>query len=121
MMHRPHSNPSWITSLLASAGIVAMLLASTACKHEKAAPVAPSQPPVVSVMETFPRDVPVAFEYIAQTQSSHRVNIQARVSGFLDRRLYTQGALVKAGQVLFQMDAKPFQVQLSQAEAALAK
>jgi membrane fusion protein (multidrug efflux system) len=72
-------------------------------------------------MDAIQRDVPVAFEYVAQTQSSHLVNIQARVSGFLDKRMYTEGAVVKEGQVLFRMDAKPFQVQLDQATAALAK
>jgi len=76
---------------------------------------------VVTVMPIVQRDVPVFFEFVAQTQSSHLVNIQARVSGFLDKRLYTEGALVKEGEVLFQMDPKPFQVQLEQAKAALAK
>ena len=56
---------------------------------------------------------------MAQTQSSRAVNIQARVSGFLDRRVYTEGSLVKEGQVLFLMDKKPFQAQLDQAKAAL--
>jgi len=72
-------------------------------------------------MEIVQKDVPVAFEYVAQTQSSHLVNIQARVSGFLDKRSYAEGSVVKEGQILFQMDPKPFQVQLAQAEAALAK
>jgi len=72
-------------------------------------------------MDVVQKDVPVAFEYVAQTQSSHLVNINARVSGFLDRRLYTEGSLVKKGQILFQMDAMPFQVQLDQARAALAR
>jgi len=72
-------------------------------------------------MEIVQRDVPVSFEFVAQTQSSHLVNIQARVSGFLDKRMYIEGTLVKEGQVLFQMDAKPFQVQLEQAKAALTK
>jgi membrane fusion protein (multidrug efflux system) len=49
------------------------------------------------------------------------VNIQARVSGFLDRRLYTEGAMVRKGQVLFQIDPKPFQVQMAQAKAAVSK
>jgi membrane fusion protein (multidrug efflux system) len=88
-------------------------------KKEKAAPAA--QPPAVSVIEVVPRDMPVTAEYVAQTQSSREVNIYARVSGFLDRRLYTEGAAVREGQVLFQMDAKPFQVQLEQAKAALAR
>ena len=88
------------------------------CKKEQAA--LPPQPPVVSVMEVIQKDVPVTFEMVAQTQSSHLVNIQARVSGFLDKRIYTEGEIVKQGQVLFLMDPKPFQAQLTQATAALS-
>jgi len=99
--------------------ILAVALLLPACKGEKKAAAPP--PPLVSVVTVSLKDVPVAAEYVAQTQSSHLVNIQARVSGFLDRRLYTEGALVKEGQVLFQMDPKPFQVQLDQAKAALVK
>jgi membrane fusion protein (multidrug efflux system) len=88
------------------------------CKKEQAA--APPQPPVVTVMEVALDDVPVTFEFVAQTQSSHLVNINARVNGFLDRRIYTEGDIVKQGQVLFSMDPKPFQAQLAQAMASLA-
>ena len=88
------------------------------CKKEQA--VAPAQPPVVSIVEVTPKDVPVSIEYVAQTQSSHLVNVQARVSGFLDKRVYTEGEIVKQGQVLFLMDPKPFQAQLTQAIAALS-
>jgi membrane fusion protein (multidrug efflux system) len=118
MKQRLHANPSRLVRFLATSMLVAAFL-SGACKSEKEAPEPP--PTVVMVMDIVPRDVPVTFEYVAQTQSSHLVNIQARVSGFLDKRLYTEGAVVKEGQVLFQMDAKPFQVQLAQAEAALAR
>lgn len=65
------------------------------------------------------KDVPVSFQYVAQTQSSHQVNIQARVSGFLDKRVYTEGEIVKAGQVLFLMDKKPFEVQVEAQQAAV--
>jgi membrane fusion protein (multidrug efflux system) len=78
-------------------------------------------PAEVTTVTVTPRDVPVTFEYIARVQSSWQVNIQARVNGFLERRVYTEGALVKAGQTLFLMDPKPFQVQLDQANAALAR
>jgi membrane fusion protein (multidrug efflux system) len=81
----------------------------------------PERPAEVTVITVTPRDTPVAIEYIAQTQSSHLVNIQARVSGFLDRRIYTEGTVVKAGQVLFLMDKKPFQAQLDAAAAALSR
>jgi membrane fusion protein (multidrug efflux system) len=79
----------------------------------------PRGPANVTVMTVEPREVPVSYEFVAQTQSPRAVNIQARVSGFLDRRVYTEGALVNAGQVLFLMDKKPFQAQLDQAKAAL--
>ena len=47
------------------------------------------------------------------------MNIQARVSGFLDKRVYVEGSAVKAGDVLFRMDPKPFQAQVDDAKAAL--
>ena len=118
MEHRLGHERVGINSLTAVIIAVASSLLLT-CRGEKKPPAPP--PPVVIVMEAAKRDVPVSFEFVAQTQSSHLVNIQARVSGFLDRRMYTEGSLVKEGQVLFLMDAKPFQVQLDQARAALTK
>lgn len=87
------------------------------CKKEQ--PVVTAKPPAVTTERVVPKDVPVALEFVAQTQSSHLVNIHARVNGFLEKHQFTEGALVKEGQILFQMDSKPFQVQLSQAKAAL--
>ncbi|HNR14288.1 MAG TPA: efflux RND transporter periplasmic adaptor subunit, partial [Thermodesulfobacteriota bacterium] len=81
----------------------------------------PPSTPEVAVMTIQPKAVPTDNVYVAQTQSSRLVNIYSRVSGFLDRRVYTEGEVVKAGQVLFLIDPKPFQVQLAQAEAALAR
>ncbi len=75
----------------------------------------------VTVLTVTPRDIPVTATYVAQTQSSQAVNIQARVSGFLDKRVYTEGAIVKAGQVLFMMDQKPFQAQVDGQQAALQR
>jgi multidrug efflux pump subunit AcrA (membrane-fusion protein) len=66
----------------------AFLFAS--CSRE--APPPPPQPVEVSVLKVEPRDTPVTSEYIAQTQSPQEVNIVARVSGFLDKQLYTEGA-----------------------------
>lgn len=107
-----------IRRLSVSVLIAAMAIFSAGCKKEQAA--APQQTHEVTAVEVVPRDAEVAFEFVAQTQSSHMVNIQARVSGFLDRRVYTEGDLVKEGQILFLMDPKPFQAQLNQAKAALS-
>ena len=98
-------------SLLAGAALV--LLAG--CEKEEAA--APP-PPEVTVLKVEPRDTPIVYEYIAQTQSPQQVNIVARVNGFLDKQLYTEGEIVKEGKVLFVMDQKPFIAQLDAMQAA---
>ena len=101
----------------------AILLATAllgGCGKKEAPPVAKG-PVEVTVVTVAPRDVPAVFEYVGKTQSSHQVNIQARVTGFLDKRIYTEGAMVKTGDVLFLMDKKPFQTQVEAAAAALSK
>ncbi len=88
----------------------------------KEAPKDAARPPIaVTTFMVTARDTPVTAIYVAQTQSSQAVNIQARVSGFLDKRVYTEGSVVKAGQVLFRMDQKPFQAQVDAAKAALQR
>ena len=99
----------------------ASLLCAALAGCGKEAPKLPPAPLEVTTITIEPRDVPVTAEYIAQTQSSQAVNIQARVSGFLDKRVYTEGAVVKAGQVLFRMDPKPFQAQVDAAAAAMQR
>ena len=97
---------------------VAALVAS--CGRE--APKAPEKGPIdVTVLTIERKDVPLTAVYVAQTQSSQAVNIQARVSGWLDKRMYVEGSVVKTGQVLFQMDQKPFQAQVDAAQAALER
>lgn len=99
--------------------LVGGLSAGAGCSKGKPAAVTP--PAEVNVVTVAPRDVPISAEYIAQTQSSRQVSIQARVNGFLERRVYTEGAFVREGDVLFLMDRKPFQVQVDAAKAALSR
>ncbi|HEV8017356.1 MAG TPA: efflux RND transporter periplasmic adaptor subunit [Steroidobacteraceae bacterium] len=76
-------------------------------------------PQAVSVVDVTPRDTPFSYEYVGQTQSSHQVQILARVNGFLDRRVYAEGSMVKAGQTMYLQDPKPFQAKLDAAKAGL--
>src|SRR4029453_32711 len=100
--------------------LAACMVAVGGCSRE--APKAPEKGPVdVSVLTVQRADVPVTAIYVAETQSSQAVNIQARVSGFLDKRVYVEGSVVKNGQVLFQMDQKPFQAQVDAQAAALQR
>ena len=75
----------------------------------------------VSVIVVQPQDVPVTSEFVGKTVSSRRIEIRSRVEGFLEERLYDEGAMVHEGQIMFQMDRKPFEAQLNAAKAELAQ
>ena len=97
------------------AGLLALLLVA-GCSKEKPAAVAPPAAEV-GVITVALRDVPLVYDFVGQTQSSQQVEIRARVNGFLEKRVYTEGALVKTGETLFLMDPKPFEATLKAAEA----
>lgn len=112
------SSTGWGGRCFAATACLIALLASGCGTKEQAAP---PPPPTVAVVQVTARDTPITFEYVAQTQSSQQVNIQARVNGFLEKRAYTEGSIVKAGSVLFLMDKKPFQAKVDAASAALER
>ncbi|WP_322014785.1 efflux RND transporter periplasmic adaptor subunit [Paraburkholderia sp. J12] len=97
-----------------------LLVAVAACHDSKPAV---SAPPAANVdaIDVALRDVPVVFDYVGQTESSQQVEIRARVNGFLERRVYTEGSLVHEGDVMFVMDRKPFLAQLDAAQAEYAQ
>lgn len=104
-----------IRSILAAVAL-AVLLAGCS----KQAPPVPQRPaPEVSVITVRPQTIPFVASYVAQTESSRQVDIVARVSGFLDKIAYREGDLVREGQLLFQLDPKPFQAQLEAARGEL--
>ena len=82
-------------------------------------PPAKRPPAPVVVMTVKPTTIPVSEPFVAQTESSRQVDIVARVSGYLDKIAYREGELVKEGQVLFQLDPKPFKAQLDAAKGEL--
>ncbi|MGO9374155.1 MAG: efflux RND transporter periplasmic adaptor subunit [Syntrophobacteraceae bacterium] len=116
----PHRRSFWRRIFFASLASFTLFAYCGCEKHEATRSEGGQRPVEVTVVTVTPRDTPVSFEYVAQVQSSRQVNIQARVSGFLEKRVYTEGEIVKSGQTLFLMDRKPFQAQLDQAKAALA-
>ena len=101
--------------LLAPLALTALV---TACGEEKSAPA--KAPTAVTVMKVVTQETPSYSEFTAQTQSSQLVEIRTRVSGFLDKRTYKEGGLVKQGQTLFQIDRKPFEAQLAAARGELS-
>jgi membrane fusion protein (multidrug efflux system) len=74
-------------------------------------------PAVVAIQEVKPRTVPVEFEYPAQIAGSREVEVRARVAGILLKPNFAEGAAVRAGQSLFNLDAAPFEAAAARAEA----
>jgi membrane fusion protein (multidrug efflux system) len=100
-------------------GVTTSILLAGCGRH--GTPPEGSQPAEVTVIVVSPRTTPVTFEYVGQTESSHEVQIVARVNGFLEKRVYTEGSLVKAGQVMFLQDSRPFQATFDAYSGALAE
>ena len=84
-------------------------------------PTTTRPPTPVSVVEVKPENTPATFEFTGKTASSRQVEINARVEGYLEKIAYVEGSLVKDGQLLFQLDPKPFQATLDSAKANLAQ
>lgn len=91
-----------------------------ACNKPAGGPPGGMPPASVSVITAEARDVPVSYEYVAQTAGFREVEVRARVTGILQQRSYREGTMVRKGQSLFTVDPAPFQVALAKAEADLA-
>lgn len=102
-------------------GLVALAVLTLAGCDKKQEVKTPSATPVeVNAVKVDPQTVPVSTTFVAQVESSHQVEIVARVNGFLDKIAYREGDVVKQGQTLFLMDQKPFITQVEAARGALS-
>jgi len=97
----------------------ALLLGIASGCSRKAEQVAPP-PPEVLVTTVTPRDMPVVHEAVATLEGFVTANINAQVQGYIISRDYKEGSVVKKGDLLFQIDPRPFQAALDQAKGNLA-
>ena len=97
--------------------ILFLALVIPACK--KKAPAA-GPPPEVTLAEAVQQDVPIYIEAVGETRGSQTVEIRARVSGYLDAMTFSEGGLVRKGQLMYQIDPKPFQATLARAQGQVA-
>ena len=103
---------------------IAALLSLSACKPQSAPPQGPAggmPPPEVEVISVTPRDVARTLEAPGRLQAVRTAEVRARVEGILERRSYTEGSEVKAGQVLFQIDSRTLAANVAAAKASLAR
>jgi len=99
--------------------MVTLLVTTAGCSQKTSATATP--PFEVQVVEVQQKDVPVYQEWIGTLDGSVNADIKPQVSGYLVQQAYTEGTFVKKGQLLFQVDARPFQAALDQTQGQLAQ
>jgi RND family efflux transporter MFP subunit len=105
---------------LAIPGLLSLALLSGGCKGSNASPL-PPPPPEVSVITVVPERVAITSEWIATLDGYVNAQIRPQVSGYLLTRGYEEGSVVRKGQMLFELDRRPFEAVLAQAKALLAE
>ena len=109
-----------VKSVLGRMVIALSPLLLAACQNTKAAAPAPP-PPEVSVATVVTQTIPVTSEWIATLDGYVNAQVRPQVSGYLLKRNYREGAVVRRGEVLFEIDRRPFEAALAQAQAQLAQ
>lgn len=102
--------------------VVVIGLSTLACQStSNAAKVSGPPPPGVSVITLNPEDVPIYNDYAAQTYARDMVEVRARVDGFIEKRLFQVGSDVRAGQVLYILDLRPYEADVAKAKGDVAQ
>ena len=113
-MKATHMKNVCLTSL-----ILVVALGFSSCKGKKEVQaVAPLEVPVVQVMQ---QDVALESEYTGQTYGNSDIEIRTRVEGWITRMNFTEGSMVKKGQLLYSIDPLPYKNKVDEAAAALAE
>jgi len=106
-------------TIAASGALLTLMLFAAGCSRKKAS-AGPAAPEVL-VTTVVPKDVPRILERVATLDGFINANINAQVQGYIVSRDYQEGSVVKKGDLLFQIDPRPFEAALAQAKATLAK
>src|SRR5579862_9908768 len=101
--------------------IVIALAAGLIHPFGKASATTTPPPPIVEIVRVEQKDVPIFGEWIGTLDGLVNADVRAQVTGYLEQQGYKEGAFVKKGQLLFQIDPRPFQAALDQALGQLAQ
>src|ERR1700732_2184294 len=99
--------------------VLALIVGAMRPKHASGAPQGASTD--VEVVQVEQKDVPIFGEWIGTLDGFVNADVRAQVTGYLLRQGYQEGAFVKKGQLLFEIDPRPFQAAVDQAEGQLAQ
>jgi len=107
-------------SCLAKAFSIAVIFSFFGCEKKTVQTEAPP-PPEVLVTQVVKADVPIVGEWVGTLDGSENADIRARVTGYLQKRDYQEGGYVKEGDLLFEIDPRPFEAALAEAKSQLAQ
>ena len=113
MFHEHRRTAAWYKGWVLTG--IALL---AACGADEAPPPAP---PEIGVVQVIKRDTRITQDFVGQTLGSTDVPIRARVDGFLESRNFVEGREVEEGQLLYTIDARPYQAKVVEAEGRLAE
>jgi RND family efflux transporter MFP subunit len=99
--------------------VIGIVIGATRPKHTSASQ--PGAAPVVEIVQVEQKDVPIYGEWIGTLDGFTNADVKAQVTGYLMRQGYQEGAFVNKGQLLFEIDPRPFQAALDQAQGQLAQ
>src|SRR5246127_4239160 len=106
---------------LGLSAVLLLLLMATACGKGNVRAAASPPAPEVRVAPVIQQDVPVYSEWVATLDGYANAEIRPQVSGYIIKQNYKEGSLVRNGQVLFEIDPRPFQATLDRAKGDLAQ
>ena len=102
-------------------GVLALGLAWAACARQEAPARPAPPPPIVTVTPVEKMAIAESDEYVGRTESVSTVDLRARVTGYLVKRTFDEGADVRKGQLLYVIEQEPYQAAVEAAEAAVAQ
>lgn len=103
------------------AGILLAGVLATAVSSPANAQMGPPGPPAVGVMEAVKRPITESNEFLGRVEATNRVNVVARVTAFLEKRDFADGAEVKKGDLLYELERGPFEADLKSKQAQVAQ
>lgn len=116
-----NSAPEWMSRAAALSATALALLLFAGCEPKPAAQASAPPPPEVEVVTLQPEEVPTTQEWIGTLDGLVHAHVHPQVTGYLMAQRYKEGTFVRKGELLYEIDPRPFQALLDQAQARLGK
>lgn len=119
--HSTRSKTKTFQAYLLASLMVGMTIVTGCDRFAEKPPAAPPPPPEVIVAGVTQRDVTIESQWLGTTDGQINAEVRSRVQGYVQSKLYVEGAAIKAGALMYKIDPRPFEAMLAQAKADLSK